>query len=124
MKFTEDRPSGHVIRAHSATHIQVDETWYAHSLIITADYLDSRWPPRHFAELTTEHLEPALTRPPEVLLLGTGQQLQFPSPRLLGPLHNAGIGIETMDTAAACRTFNLLMGEGRQVMAALIVELA
>ena len=57
----------------------------------------------------------------EVLLIGTGPRLTFPAPRLLLPLAQAGIGFEIMDTAAACRTYNILMGEGRKVAAALIL---
>ena len=57
---------------------------------------------------------------PEVILLGTGNRLQFPHPRLTRPLQQAGIGLEAMDTVAACRTYNILMAEGRQVLAALL----
>ena len=62
---------------------------------------------------------PAFPRP-EVILLGTGNRLQFPHPRLTQPLQQAGIGLEAMDTVAACRTYNILMAEGRQVLAALL----
>jgi len=55
-----------------------------------------------------------------VILLGTGNRLQFPHPRLTRPLQQAGIGLEAMDTVAACRTYNILMAEGRQVLAALL----
>lgn len=65
---------------------------------------------RHLAELDVE-----------VLLIGTGPRLRFPAPKLLQPLFRAGIGVEIMDTPAACRTYNILMGEGRKVAAALIL---
>jgi len=59
--------------------------------------------------------------PVEILLLGTGSALQFPHPRLTLPVRDAGIGLEVMDTAAACRTYNILLGEDRRVGAALII---
>ena len=58
---------------------------------------------------------------PEIVLLGTGAAFSFPEPRKLASLHQAGIGVEVMDTAAACRTYNILMAEGRNVVAALVV---
>ena len=58
---------------------------------------------------------------PEIVLLGTGAQFRFPEPALLAPLYKAGIGVEVMDTPAACRTYNILLGEGRNVVAALLV---
>ena len=54
-------------------------------------------------------------------IIGTGSTFTFPEPQLLAPLRNAGIGVEVMDTPAACRTYNILLGEGRNVVAALIV---
>ncbi|HET8694282.1 MAG TPA: MTH938/NDUFAF3 family protein, partial [Aquabacterium sp.] len=59
---------------------------------------------------------------PEVVIFGSGTTLRFPAPSLLRPLMAARIGIETMDTAAACRTYNILVAEGRRVMAALLLE--
>ncbi len=59
---------------------------------------------------------------PEVVLLGTGTRLRFPHPRLTRALTDAGIGVEVMDTPAACRTFNILAAEGRKVLAAVILD--
>jgi uncharacterized protein len=59
---------------------------------------------------------------PEIVLVGSGRAFAFPDPSLLAPLYAAGIGVEVMDTRAACRTYNLLLGEGRNVIAALIVD--
>jgi len=59
---------------------------------------------------------------PELVLIGTGAKFEFPEPARLAPLRSAGIGVEVMDTAAACRTYNILLGEGRGVVAALIVS--
>ena len=63
-----------------------------------------------------------LTLKPEILLLGTGAQLRFPHPRLYRQLIAAGIGMECMDTAAACRTYNILMGEDRKVVAGILLD--
>ncbi len=59
---------------------------------------------------------------PEIVLLGCGARFRFPSPAVLAPLYGAGIGVEVMDTRAACRTYNILLSEGRRVVAALIVD--
>ena len=75
-----------------------------------------------FDALATEHLTQLAAFSCDVLLLGTGLRQRFPSPALLRPLIESGRGFEIMDTAAACRTYNILVGEGRIVLAALIVE--
>jgi uncharacterized protein len=86
---------------------------------VMADYL-SDWQVAGFAELTLAHFERLRALQPEVVLLGTGDKLQFPAAELLAPLIQAQIGVEVMDRAAACRTFNLLAGDGRNVVAALL----
>ena len=69
-----------------------------------------------------EHFAGLLTHAPEIVLLGTGAVLHFPGPALTHPLTAAGVGLEVMDTPAACRTFNILTSEGRRVLAAVFVE--
>ena len=86
------------------------------------EQLDEQWGPNSFAALTETHLADLLTLPCDVLLLGTGNRQRFPSPALLRPLIEAGRPIEVMDTPAACRTYNILVAEGRAVAAALIIE--
>ena len=76
-------------------------------------------------ELTAEHFSELIGGdgpPPELVLLGSGTRLRFVAPALLRPLIEQRIGVETMDTPAACRTFNILAGEGRRVVAALLIE--
>ncbi len=70
--------------------------------------------------LLSEHLETLIELQPEIVLLGTGQKLQFPESKILAKLHNQQLGVEIMDTAAACRTYNILMMEGRFVVAGMI----
>ncbi len=74
-----------------------------------------------FERLTADHFAQLLVLQPELVLLGTGSVFRFPSPALTHPLLEAGIGVECMDTAAACRTYTVLASEDRQVVAALII---
>ena len=122
MKFTLDRPpTPHLVRGYSPGLLRVGERELTRSIIVAADTLLEDWRPQHIGELTAADLEPALALRPEVLLLGTGARQVFPPHELLGRLYAARIGIEVMDTGAACRTFNVLVGEGRAVAAALII---
>lgn len=91
------------------------------SLILTGQQVITDWEPSQPGELTAAHLEAVLSLDPELVLLGTGSRQQFPPMDILQPLHQARIGIEVMDTAAACRTFNILVAEGRHVVAALMM---
>ena len=122
MKFNLDRPpTRHLVRGYSPGLLRVGERELTRSIIVAADALVDDWRPQHIAELTAADLEPALALRPEVLLLGTGARQVFPPHELLARLYAARIGIEVMDTGAACRTFNVLVGEGRAVAAALII---
>lgn len=91
------------------------------SAIITPTHLLRDWDPQSFDELAAEHLATVAALAPEVVLLGTGDSLQWPDAAVTAPLTAAGIGIEVMTTAAACRTYNILMGDGRRVAAALLM---
>ena len=77
--------------------------------------------PERFSDLSELHIQQLIDLKPEVILLGTGAAQTFPRPDVLAPLYPARIGIEVMTTDAACRTFNVLIGEGRAVLAALFV---
>lgn len=109
------------IRAYKPGTIQVNEKTFTSSIIITPDELISNWQPRTINELTEEHLAPILIIKPDILLIGTGSKLVFPPVEIYGHLINMGIGVEIMDTSAACRTFNALSAENRRVAAALII---
>lgn len=91
-----------------------------YSIILSPRQLRA-WTPDSHEELDEGHFGELLEWSPEVILFGSGSRLRFPPSRLLAPLHRQGVGIEVMDTAAACRTFNILAGEGRQVVAALLM---
>lgn len=111
-----------LITAYSAGRITVGEIVYRSSLIITPDKLIPDWGKSSPATLDETDFAMLRDLAPEVVLLGTGSQMQFPSPAITVPLVNESIGLEVMDTAAACRTYNILAGEGREVAAALIIQ--
>jgi NADH dehydrogenase [ubiquinone] 1 alpha subcomplex assembly factor 3 len=79
------------------------------------------WGPERLSELTTDDLSWALENPPEVLVIGTGRQTVFPDPSVMEMLSNAQIGYEFMDSRAAARTYNILVSEGRDVSAAMLL---
>lgn len=112
----------HLITGHGPGWVQINASRHTASLILTPEKLLSDWPVTSLESLEAEHFLPVIDLAPEVLLLGTGSRLRFPAPACLKLLAEANIGFEVMDTAAACRTYNILMSEGRNVIAALIVE--
>jgi uncharacterized protein len=90
------------------------------SFVLSPRHLLRDWVPASIDDLQAEHLEAILELQPELVLLGTGPRLTFPAPQILSALHRQRVGVEVMDTAAACRTYNILMGEGRFVVAGLM----
>jgi uncharacterized protein len=118
----DDNHAIYQIRAYQPGSIQINEQILQKSLIVMANQLIPNWTPQTFAELTNEHLSIILELHPDILLLGTGSISQFPEAALYGNLINAGIGVEIMDTHAACRTYNALTAENRNVAAALIIK--
>lgn len=110
------------IRAYQPGVIQVNEMIFNHSLILSASELITTWQPQTVAELSRESLSIIGDMHPDILLLGTGEKHHFIAQSIYGELINLGIGVEVMDTSAACRTFNALSAENRQVVAALIIR--
>ena len=122
MKFTLDRPATrHVVRGYSPGALRIGEQEFSRSVIVSATTLITDWRPQRMDELTAADLEPVLALQPEVLLLGSGVRQVFPPHELLARLYAARVGFEVMDTGAACRTYNVLVGEGREVAAALLI---
>lgn len=109
------------VRHYGPGHIAVNADDYRVSLIVLPDRLIHDWPPQTFAELRAEHFAALAALCPEVVVLGTGARLRFPDTALTRPLIEARIGLEVMDTAAACRTYNILVSEGRIVAGALLM---
>jgi len=91
------------------------------SAIVTPTHLIRDWRPRSFSELAPDHMDLLVELAPEIVLLGSGERLLWPDAAVVAPLADAGIGYEIMNTAAACRTYNILMGDGRRVAAALLM---
>lgn len=110
-----------IIRTYAPGHIVVNQATYTRSLIVLPGQVIPDWPPQVFGDLTATHFETLNALAPEIVVLGTGQRQQFPRAELLAPLIKAGIGWEVMDSGAACRTYNILMSEGRNVAAALLM---
>lgn len=110
----------HFIRSISAAGITIGASTYSQSLIVTADQLFTDWPPQRFEDLQPPHLDALLRLQPELVLLGTGSRQQFPPAAFMMEFYQRGIGIEVMATAPACRTYNVLVAESRQVLAALL----
>ncbi|OGI47282.1 MAG: hypothetical protein A2151_05450 [Candidatus Muproteobacteria bacterium RBG_16_65_34] len=109
------------IRAYAPGQVTVNQTIYTRSLIVTPQRVIADWPPLAFAELDETHFEILAGLRPEVVILGTGARLRFPKPASLRALVEVNVGVEVMDTGAACRTYNILMGDGRRVAAALLM---
>ncbi len=109
------------IRAYEKGQLIINEQAYRRNLIITPERLIPDWRPQSVADLTAEDFEELLALRPGLILLGTGERQVFPSAALYAGLINAGIGVEVMNTPAACRTYNILMSEGRSVAAALMM---
>jgi uncharacterized protein len=110
-----------VVRGYVPGQLRIGEREFTRSLIVSARTLIEDWRPQHIGELTVADLEPALALAPQVLLLGSGPRQVFPARELLAQLYAARVGFEVMDTGAACRTYNVLVAEGRAVAAALII---
>jgi len=122
MKFSEDYAIGtNVIRAFSDSTIDVNSTTYNRSLIVGNNVLLDDWGVNQIADISHEHWQQLLAHKPEVILIGTGQSLVFPHPSSYAVVIEAGIGVEFMDSGAACRTYNVLVSEDREVIAAIIL---
>ncbi len=122
MKFSRDISEGrNAFTAYGPGYVDVNGKRYASSLVVSGERLIADWPAESVGALKADHLAAIVELAPEIVLLGTGGAFRFPEPSLLAPLHQARIGVEVMDTPAACRTYNILLGEGRNVVAAVIV---
>jgi len=123
VKLQSDPHSGaNTITGYGNGYVEINKAPYSHAVLISSDGAISEWPVREFAELESEHFAQMVALKPELIIIGTGNKQHFPKPELLKPLICAKIGFEIMNSQAACRTYNILIGEGRQVLLALIVE--
>ena len=121
MDLTLQNPGDHFfIRSVSRDGIQIVDELYQSSVVLSAEEVIVDWPVSTFEQITTQHLEVMLRLMPEVVLIGTGATQKFLSPELMMFFYSRNIGFEVMTTDAACRTFNVLVSESRNVVAALI----
>lgn len=123
MKIQPDRLDGvNAINRHETGRVWVNAQLHENSVLVPWRGLVQTWPVDRLQGLTTQHFEQVLALAPELVIFGSGSRLRFVSPALSRSLIERGIGMETMDTAAACRTYNVLASEGRSVVAALLLE--
>ena len=134
MKFSLESSSGNTIVAYDTGMIRIHQPSLRRadnsesgfrtitgSVVITPEALIEPWTPTAVSTLLVAHLQQVLEFQPEIVLLGTGRRLHFPAAELMHACYQAGAGFEVMDTGAACRTYNILTGEGRRVVAALFM---
>lgn len=122
MKFSEDYAIGtNVIRSFTDSSIDINNKSYSNSLIVGNKLLITDWGISHIEELTHENWQQLVQHKPEVILIGTGKSLIFPHPSSYAPAIELGIGVEFMDSGAACRTYNVLVSEDRAVIAGIIL---
>ncbi|KMQ81104.1 Membrane protein [Candidatus Burkholderia pumila] len=110
------------ITSYGDGYVAVNLERHEGSVIVMPQSPVAAWPVKSFESLTPEHFDSLIEATPEVVIFGSGSRRRFPHPRLTAQLARHRIGVETMDFGAACRTYNILMHEGRKVAAALLIE--
>jgi uncharacterized protein len=110
------------ITGYGADHVMVNGQRHQQPLLVGPGFGPVAWSAAAFGTLTAADFAAIAEHAPEIALIGTGERLRFPPGELLRSLSQARIGVEVMDTRAACRTYNILMGEGRLVLAALLFD--
>ena len=124
MKLHADTPTAqNTVTAYGPGFVEINRLRHTTHVLVTPDQVEP-WPVISFDALDTSDFERLRDLRSEVVLLGTGERQRFPHPSLTRPLTDARIGLEVMDTQAACRTYNILVAESRKVAAALFVELS
>ena len=121
MKLQPDATNGPTITGYGAGWVDVNGQKFSSHLMVNAQSGASLWTCPGFESLLPEHFDLFADMQPELIIFGSGESIRFPHPSCLQNLYARRIGVETMDTFAACRTFNFLAGEGRRVIAALLL---
>ena len=122
MKLHASAPGGaNTITAYGDDYVKVNGERRDGSLIVTAEAVKP-WTPATFDALSADDFQPLADLGVEIVILGTGPRQRFPHPRLTASLSQARVGVEVMDTKAACRTFNILVAEARKVALALVFQ--
>ena len=122
MKFAQDsQEDGYVITAYDENSVSINGKTFSQSLVVASTRLKENWDVADIELLTPNHIEAVLSFQPELIIIGTGNRLVFPAIEIYSGIIEHGIGVDFMDTGAACRTYNILMSEGRDVVAGLIL---
>jgi len=122
MKLSEDYTEGsHIIHSYEPEKIVVNSKTFTKSLLVSNNAVNEDWNIGHIDEMTHEHWLDIIKLKPEVILMGTGRKIVFPHPASYAPAIERGIGVEFMDSGAACRTYNILLSEDRVVVAGIIL---
>jgi len=119
--YQQNTPGINTIRAFKQGKIKINDKSYDASLLVTAETIHENWAVNKTEDLTEETIGKLLALQPEIIIIGSGQQHQFLDPLLALAATQEGVGIEIMTTEAACLTYNVLLGEDRRVLAALII---
>jgi len=106
---------------YGSGYVMVNNQRIEKSVVVLPDRIVSDWAATTFEALAPEHFAALANLGREIILLGTGTQLRFPRPEIMHPILQSRIGLEVMDIQAACRTYNILLAEGRSVAAALLL---
>lgn len=123
MKLQPDpKQSLNTVTRYDSQYIEINEQRFENSIIVTPEGEILSWNVRHFAQLQQSDFRLILEKKPALVIFGSGERLRFLQPTILQDLIQAKIGFETMDTQAACRTYNILMSEGRLVLGAFLIE--
>lgn len=122
MKFSRDPIATNAVRNIEPGAITIGDKTYTGNIGLLSDTIIVDWPDRPLAELTEDYLSPILEKEPEMVILGTGWQHTFAPRELVFALARRGIGLEVMDTPAACRTFDVLLSEDRLPAAILYLD--
>ena len=118
----DNHSSGHRVRSFTDNTAVIGEVRDTASFIVTPEQVVSDWPPQHPNQLTIDDFEVILALEPELILVGTGNALQFPDSVILMGVMRSGLGIDFMGSRAVCRTYNILAAEGRHVAAGIIID--
>lgn len=122
IQFDYGAANNYRIQSYSATSFTINNETISSSIVISAQKLISDWPPQKIDDITAQHLERIIDLEPEIVLFGTGNRLVFPHETIISSISSRNIGFEIMDTGAACRSYNLLMSDDRNVVAALFLQ--
>lgn len=117
-----DIPGTNFVRFQSESEYFINDVLYTRSIIVSADRIVDDWTPRSVAELTLDDFQMLAEFDAEIVILGTGRTLEFPSPALFAPLIEQKCGYEVMSSHSACNTFNILLGDERKVVGAILIE--